>query len=74
MSLSDADRIQLQREAFVIPTSPSKRNFQQLPITPESPDMKHARHRLGNLLSVIRKGEIVNEITPREEQAYFLFT
>lgn len=68
MSLSDADRIRLQRETFVVPTSPSKRNFQQFPATPESPDMKHARYRLGNLLSVIRKGEILTEITPREEQ------
>ena len=45
-------------EAYIQPSSPSHRVLQQNTYLPESPDMKIARNRLGNLLSGIRKGDI----------------
>ncbi len=54
---------------FIMPsTSPSKSRYQPYPVGPESPDMKHARHRLGNLLSTIRKGEVNVDVCPRDDQ------
>ncbi|KAI1716444.1 LIN37 domain-containing protein [Ditylenchus destructor] len=61
-----------EKDRFVVPVSPSKRAYQQYAETPESPDMKHARYRLGNLLSDIRKGDIVID-APRDEQTEPIF-
>lgn len=75
MALQDnvEKNLSLQRESYVVPLSPSKRIYQQqYQSTPDSPDMKHARNRLGNLLSNIRKREVVSDTTPRDDQMYFL--
>jgi len=52
---------------FIMPTTSPSKHYQSYPTGPESPDMKHARHRLGNLLSTIRKGEVSVDMYPRED-------
>lgn len=55
-----ADKMPREDEGFVVPASPSKRRGQRSAavLAPESPDMKNARNRLGNLLNGIQRGDI----------------
>ncbi|KAH7727856.1 abnormal cell lineage protein 37 [Aphelenchoides avenae] len=59
-----------EEEGFVVPPSPSKRGRGHRPVpqaAPESPDMKNARNRLGNLLSGIKRGDIAPTGVPTAE-------